>query len=328
MKKTFWGTFFLIVLFHFPAFAFVIFQDGFEYIAPLPGDNQVSNAWISHGWNFAKDEAIWPGDGCSAGAKGYLTTETSIPGYNGSFPGKIGGSSRVVKFYLRSGTCFAQTGYGQTDVWLKAQGSDNTYIPQNVWYQFWIYINHYGSEVSGIPNYCKLLYPSHDGAYPNIDIPYLVTIGGAYCNASGTWYHDPFSDWPPASQGAALIYNHQSAGGADSGINDTSHYIATNAWHLVKIHIDHTTQYGTYKQWIDGNVVINNTNENWAQGGAVDWQHGHRSVMLIPQWPGNPNDIKVDAWVYFDDFVIATTEADLPTYGQTPSAPKNVRIVN
>ena len=47
---------------------------------------------------------------------------------------------------------------------------------------------------------------------------------------------------------------------------------------------------------------------------------GHKAM----RWPTTVNTY--DGWMYYDDFVIATTEADLPTYGGGPLPPSNLRI--
>jgi hypothetical protein len=93
---------------------------------------------------------------------------TSIPGYSGPFPGT--NSTRVLAIEARPVTLQGDLPFAQTDFYLQLGGNSSAYddyIPGDVWFQFWIYPQNSGSQIStyGTRNkffyVCNTDYPCH-----------------------------------------------------------------------------------------------------------------------------------------------------------------------
>jgi hypothetical protein len=322
---------FLILFWAGTVNAAIIFQDGFEHAGASQQD------FLNAGWGNFKEWA------------GHITTVTqsafqTSTGNSLALPGTIGGNNRVCKFSLHAGQ--DQT---QTDTYLSVQDGTANYIPKNIWIQFWVYFNRYGSEMSKWMNHHKMLYPGHSDNYTSSSHPWLITYGtmaGLDGDLNG---YEPFGD-PVQSQyyGYANVYDWSETGGTQNAdlITVYSTYgnwnkvspsglfrnIRPNCWTLIKLHIDYTTanqgifglwlkEYHTSPRWNGFYELILNNAVRYDLVDGVDTTAMHH-ILLYFQTPGTADPIYNDAYVYVDDFILATTEADLPTYdGISPSPP-------
>lgn len=299
--------------------------DNFEYVAGRDDPNVVA-VFQQHGWSHAKTQQTGVGN-----PRGYLHTVNQIPGYAGAFPGIA--SNRVLAMDIlptlpnRDGT--NPTG-SQTDFYLQyGNGEDPASagaVPGNVWFQFWMYINYYGDQLSGFDRRNKFIYPCN-GPYPcsGGNIKWLMSIEpGSYIPH---WY-----EIAVPAQGEVFFATHIDRTNSTITSPDTADYDqgklgqtnlthpGPNQWTLVKINIDTSTQFGSYRAW------IRPLGGSWIQ--IADFRHGvdgfswvvnqiggHRTFrMPTTLGSGNPDQPRWDAYIYVDDFAMSRTEAALPQY--------------
>jgi hypothetical protein len=314
----------------------LIFFDNFEYEVGRDASNAIS---------IFQQRGLWTGgktQQSSTGAHGYLYTATSIPGYQGSFPG--GASSRVLVMEALPGSLG-----GQTDFYLQYGNGENAAydnaVPGDVWFQFWVYVNHYGSQSSHF-NTGKFIYPCN-AAYPCHTHKWMMTLSGRssepYWQSLGTPTYDsptngsafmsniantlyPVDDpATPENESVSTIVNT----GADQGNEwklghtNTAEHFTANRWTLVKIHLDTSTQSGRYEAWMRPMGGSWTKTAEWISGvtpgftWTINASHvgGHR-VFRMPSTIGEANAAvtSYDVWIYLDDFAIAHSEAGLPSY--------------
>lgn len=296
----------------------VIIQDNFEYA--VGRDDEDKSAFTTTGpWSAVKSR---PTD---AGAAGFTYTTTSISGYSGSFPGT--NSSRVLASEHRAGTYSV----GQSDTYLSFYGTGTPPIPREHWIQFWVYLQYYGDELSVYSN-MKFLYPCADD------------VGTGTC---GTGHHDwltqarqnfaglPYTDSVSSEDGHFYMYMWTQTGASWEYGGDSSNYsklgtknvsaavsqFQPNTWYLVKIYHNTASATPTYKMWrraqgeSEFTLMAEYVHGQSYSEAAFTWTPyattGYYRLNLMEM-----NDT-TDAWVYMDDFIIATTEGDLPTYAST-----------
>lgn len=287
-----------------------LFFDDFEYIANRESETQAT--FQAHGWNAAKAINI------TGSHAGYIYTVETIPGYSGSFPGI--NSARVLALENRSATVGSQSDfyleYGEV-----MDGRDN--VPANVWFQFWIYVNHTTDQPSYIDRGFKFIYPSISGDwYPSNSEHWIIGLGSAS--------YEPFWQELGANATDAFLRNRTYHGTArytaasetanvdKLGQTDLTERIRANRWQLVKIHIDTSNERGNrYESWIkplNGNWV---KVVEWIDGVTPDFEWiippervGGHGVFRMPTTV-NPNH---DWWIYIDDFAMTDSEADLIVY--------------
>jgi hypothetical protein len=297
----------------------LLFFDDFEYDVGREEANAPQIFQTEGGWSWAKTyQAGEPG------ARGYMYTSNRIPGFSGSFPGT--GSTRVLAMEALP-TSLA----GQTDFYLQ-YGDENASadtIPADVWFQFWIYPNHYDDPAdvedqrSVFSRSNKFLYPCKS-FYPCTTNTWLVSMGSAskepHNQELGPSAVDQFlvngdpedTDFQCASEYPTNAWK--------LGQTDVSERVVANRWTLVKLHID-TSGTGTWEgwlrpaggawvkviEWIDGTTPC----FNW----DVPDSTGHR-VLRMPTTVNEGEDpgVAYDYWMYMDDFAMATAESALPVY--------------
>ncbi|MCA9617652.1 MAG: hypothetical protein KC731_01435 [Myxococcales bacterium] len=288
-----------------------LFFDDFEYEVPATADPQNLARFQSAGWATAKAINVTGSHG------GNLYTAESIEGYAGSFPGVA--SNRVLCINSLAGTLGLQT-----DFYLQlGDGVTTDALPGDVWIQFWIYPNRVGAEQTGFHSREKFLYPC-DGPYP--------------CSTNKWLWMLSSSSYEPqnlaTSDGNAFIVSRDNTVGtvdyalaapenvSKIGQTDTSEWIAPNRWTLVKIHYDTSTTIGRYEAWLrplgGGFTQV----ASWLGGVTPDFTWdippeqvgGHRMLRMPTTMPANATNGSEDAWLYLDDFAIAESEADLPSY--------------
>lgn len=100
-------------------------------------------------------------------------------------------------------------------------------------------------------------------------------------------------------------------------LSGSSTMIFANTWTLVKIHIDTSSTYGTYEAWLKpaGSSFVKVS--EWIHGITPNftWPVTNVGGKKIFRMPTTLNTY--DSWQYMDDFVIATSEEDLPTYAES-----------
>lgn len=297
----------------------VLFHDGFNYAASR-NDPNAGNAFTSAGWGGFKSEASTPG------AKGYIYTTDTIPGYSGPFPGA--NSSRVLVIEaLPSSLGDRSTGFWgdmQTDFYLQYGdvNSPTDTVPSNVWFQFWIY------PTGNFDHYMKLIYPCR-GDYPCQDLKWLMYFGTV--SAEPHWIFNGLADIDgPASDtflrinapGASYSVPSYWGGSPDYGHQDLSEMLVANRWTKVKFHVDTSGPQGRYEAWLKplggpevkvaewyGDVTPNFT---WPNSPG-----GHRQFRMpttIGTWRMLSEEFNFDSITYMDDFSMATSEDDLPVY--------------
>lgn len=301
----------------------VIIRDNFEYA--VDRDTSDKSAFVSTGgWTGWKSR---PRD---TGAAGFTYTTTSIPGFVGAFPGTS--STRV----LCSEHLPDTYGVEQSDTYLHfwGAGSGNQKIPPTFYVQFWIYFQYYGDQLSRFTA-GKFIYPCGDdvsgGTCTTAHVDWLVIFREAFAGA-------PLESSVPAEAGHVYLWT-DTQGMADyayPGVEDANHWklgpnqvnaataqFQPNTWYLVRMYYDFSTNNPTHKMWRRTAAESEFTLLTDYVDGTTQYltwtpytTSGYFGINLMEM---NYDD----AWFYMDDFVIATTEADLPTYGSTPTRKLN-----
>lgn len=272
-----------------------------------------------------------------------MYTTQAIPGFTGRFPGA--GSSRVLALEARP-----YTYQGQTDFYLQFGRGEGPIgqLPANHWFQFWVYSANTPEQPSQYTG-GKFIYPNRATYYPatleNEGYVYLYTMS----KSSGT----PFGVHPCGGEAdrtvgcdsafLTTVWNSQD-GGVDNHITGMNWKlgenlapeppIAPNAWTLVKVHSDISGTdpravpgHAVYEQWVrrQGSATWVKTSEYFGGVTQVNGQtmsfrpaytDGFRMFRMPTTIGGTTAAVGdwYDHWMYLDDFVVATSEAALPTY--------------
>ena len=293
----------------------VYFFDDFDYAVSRDGDSATS--FTSQGWSGAKADNI------SGSGKGYLYTTTSIPGYSGPLPGR--NSGRVLALEGRP-----STNNFQTDFYLQYGSHYANEIPGDVWFQFWMYINHYddptnqNDQMSRFGRNGKLIYPTKD-AYPTHSSLWIM---GNSMNSKEPLNHDLGDDSMDFFINAADIENISYTRPDNStnwkiGQTNLNDRPLANRWVLVKLHMDTSTTSGKFEQWLKPMGGQWTKVTEWIDGVTPNfsWQipagdvGGHRTLRMPTTLnPCVDPNLSCDFWMYMDDFAIATSEDTLPVY--------------
>lgn len=298
----------------------LIFLDNFEYAVDRDNPQATQIFLQKGGWHGVKTIHN------RERANGYLYTTTHIPGYRGAFPG--GNSSRVLAM-----EALPQSRGFQTDFYLEYGDGENpafaNTIPGNVWFQFWIYVNHSGNQRSQFEARNKLIYACNT-AYPCHSHKWMLGFG-----TNSSQPHQRSLGIP--SDGDAFLTNGINSEVASIrntrlppgeewklGQTNTAERITANRWTLVKIHLDTSTQSGRYEAWMRPLGGAWTKIAEWIDGvtPGFTWKinaanvGGHR-VFRMPSTIGRASgSSNYDAWIYMDDFAIAASEAGLPVYSR------------
>jgi hypothetical protein len=277
-----------------PAYAAVVFEDDFEYEV----NRNATNAQVPF------EAAGW------ADVKATNTNYGGFGGYLYTVDDATLGSKVLVMESLPT------TVGGQTDYWLKLAG-DEGYIPADVWLQFWTY-----ATPGSLFHRMKLLYPCHQslpcpgesftwllGVIGSNNLPGTGTApdGGRFFRISGSTVNNTAVDPSDAQK----LYQNLSATPMLEG-----------TWYLVKIHLNTSGAQGTYESWMREHGVASFTKLAEWIGGVTpnfDWPIPveRRVGNLVFSMPTTVDTL--DGTTYMDDFIIATSESDLPTYTNAPS---------
>ncbi len=309
----------------------VVFSDRFEYVAGR-SDPNAANVFVQNGWSNAKTQQN------SSGAKGYLHTVTSIPGYSGAFPGT--NSSRVLAIEALPITLGVQT-----DFYLQyGNGSSSAYddtIPGDVWFQFWIYPLQSGSQTSTFGQrekffyVCNMDYPCHSHLWMIMSTPATNNPNNMF--PLGYPSQGEFFWLLRNSAGVSQITN--TTGDPDSqsaiGSPNPTEWMRPNRWTLVKMHVNTTATTGNSwevwlrpygRGWTKVSEWIGGRTPGFTWNIPSESVGGHRVLRM-------PTTSDYDYTMYMDDFVMATAESDLPVYPDagagvpSPQAPTNIRVI-
>lgn len=281
------------------------------------------------------------GSGCA-----YIYTVSSIPGFTGTFPGRNSSRVAVYENLPYTNDCYVGEWSGcpgnrwlQTDAFL-FYGQDTTgYIPANTWIQFWVYLNSSGSQVSQFRT-GKFLYTCGDYGAGSCDTGHMDWMG-VFSNENSYAPDCALDVGTYSSFYYAIDTQYIASGGAQytsegcGGTTDTLGYnqsvsspkFSTNAWYLVKMNYNMTNASApVFRMWVrKRNESSWTLYAEWIGGttSGLTWTAKYTSGM---KWLKLFDTVNCyDSWVYFDDFVIAEAESDLPVYfadtvdGKTPT---------
>ena len=294
-----------------------LFLDTFEYAVSRDGDTYKS--FVGAGWNYAKANNLG-----NSGAHGNLYTTDTIPGYSGPFPGK--NSTRVLAL-----EGLATSLGGQTDFYLHFGGDYDDQVPADVWFQFWLYTNNYddptdqNDQMSRFSNHPKFIYPTK-GGYPNRNSLWIINgshESKAPLRADTGLDSNEFFFYLADLENISYTGGNKYKNAWKIGQQNLDEHIIPNRWALIKIHIDTSTVNPVYEQWIKpmGGEWVKVA--EWIQGvtPGLNWTiapddvGGHKAFrMPTTQNPCRNKKLSCDNWQYLDDFAMATSEEQLPTY--------------
>jgi len=326
-----------------PAAAELLFFDDFDYAANSSTIRTESdNPFVSiGGWHYVKSLES-QAYASRLGSKGSLTTVSKAQfeantGNLDPWPGSGSGNTlRMAALNVEGGTDFYLQ-LGDLD------GREN--IPSNVYFQFWIYLNRHGSEITAVQNRHKFLYPSNDpyGSSTNkwlfslSSSPYMTLCpDGGSCSPGGD----------PSDGRAYMIERDPSVGtkrlttaGSDNwwktGPNLVPHdeaYIPSNEWRLVRIHFDTSNNSaGIFEVWMRAYGGTWVKTHEWIGGETPNFEWfgfgaGGHQVLRMPSTIGW-SDRDDGAYYYLRDFAMANSPDSLPVYEDERSAPMPPRDV-
>ncbi|MCP9452259.1 MAG: hypothetical protein NNA23_06200 [Nitrospira sp.] len=303
------------------AHAVVIFSDNFEYDV---GRN-ITNAdtlFQSHGWT-----AVKANNSSLRRGSGYIYTL-----FDASRNSRV-----LVLESLPTTAPPPEPGfpYQQTDYWIAfgGEGSPLTTLPANVWFQFWLY-----TTPASQFHTAKFIYPCR-GTYPcgGDSYTWLWTWQNG-CGPEGNYREALTGEWFWLTR--ANYANNQAVPEWDRDKlyqNRGCLPFRRGQWYQIRVHVDFSSAQGVYELW-----ARTSPTGSWTK--HAEWIGG---VTPQFQWPipadqrtGNrgfrmPTTVNaVDSTIYLDDFIIATSVADLEggagsgAGGDTtpPIPPRDVRI--
>lgn len=288
----------VIMLLPAHSLAAVVFQDSFDYVA----DRNVSNVetvFLGQGWT-----AVKANNATVNGGAGYLYT-IQPP----DWPSRV----LVMESLPTTSSC---SPWCQTDYYLQYGGENQPLgtIPANVWFQFWTY----ATPESRFAHQ-KFLYPCHT-SYPCPATSYLWLLSFDSIDLLGTG--DDYVQAPPGGRFFRMSCSacNYSGGGAPWNANklyqNLSHTpMLVNTWYQVRVHIDISGPQGVYELWMRERGTSTWTKLAEWIGGVTpnfDWpipaelRAGNKTLRM-------PTTVDLyNSTTYMDDFIMATSQEDLP----------------
>lgn len=280
-----------------------LFQDTFDYAVDrnTPGASAI---FVQHGWGGAKTYQ----DG-ETGGRGYVYTVNSIPGYTGPEP--EGGTLCLEALPATLG--------GQTDFYIQyGNGEDAAFenaLPSDVWFTFWIFINHDPSQPSQMEENkfiyaCNTAFPCHDYRWmlslsTNSADPHWNVVDGSqgdcFLNLSANPTYSQDTVVNPASTNPGYEWR--------MGQTNVTERIRPNRWQEVSIHLDTSTNQGVYEAWIQplGGEKVK-VAEYISEQNGFSWNiqapGGHRTFRM-PTTVGRASGVGFDQWLYLKNFRIS-----------------------
>jgi len=278
-----------------------MFRDDFEYDVSRNARN-AEVTFRAHGWTDAKANNTYFQRGA-----GYLYTQ-----YDPLLKSRV-----LVMESLPSRAPIPEGWrYAQTDYWLKYGGEEKplTTIPANVWFQFWTY-----ATPESRFDRLKFLYPSR-GVYPasrrdgRTDYMWLLSFQGR--DHTG-------KEGPPGSRFLAFEAWHAERGDTPHDPSQRQRLFQNLAprtpllagrWYQVRIHIDVSEEQGVYEAWVREKDGPWSKVAQWKGAVTRDFlwpiPAEERVGLRVLAMPTTVN--AVDSKMYLDEFVMASSERDLP----------------
>lgn len=306
-----------------------LFFDDFNYTVAY----NASQATKSGQFNSARGYSGFKDNVVSAGALGYLYTASSIPGSGAAIPGASG---RIL-------AAPAIAGAGQSDFYLNiAPGGEGVgTLPPDMWIQWWVYINNSGStgatgnaESTTFAYRSKWMYPQQSpstataGEYGWLFVPGADGFESVRETSGNTDSLDPGlpASYPTTEAFLALD--------TETAVNVNVVEYPTNArklyqnrnntvkltvgqWFLVKQRICVAPGQGQWHAWIRPYGGSFTKVAEWIGGvtPGFTWPCGSQEFTTGYYRMKMPSTEYLNNYKYFADFAIATSEANLPTYG-------------
>jgi len=250
-----------------------------------------------------------------------ISIVTSIPGHNG---GMCSGS-KAMRMY-------ADARAEQTDVNIRTGSGDSekydNYIPPVAWFQVCVYINYSGAELSTTTGRtmkffypCASIYPCHDNYW-------LLEMGTNSYNPFWASHGEPSDgNLYIASQAKSTGDPYWASGPQENrhklGQTSLAEWIKPNRWNVLRCKTDFSsTAAAQLDCWIGAKGSALTNVMSWHGGTPVE---GRDFTWTIPAAKGSrtfsipttvpaPNRSGPEIFMYLDDFIIATSEDDLPSY--------------
>lgn len=314
-----------------------LFFDDFDYVVTDSLDQGSANrdALWAAGYSRIKAENVdsaGVGEQSSqTGGGGYIYTVEvpDIPGHTGGAPGS---TSRALCINSRAGS----TGE-QTDFYFQL-GSSLGDIPANVYFQFWVYVARSGEQQTQFHGREKFIYPTRN-SYPatigNDGGHWIFELATNSSNPSGSSVENAGEAYALSRDGT-ILSSTPSWSDEDAISNGaTSHLGQTDAsaplwepnhWVETRIHYDTSGANGVYEVWTRTVGSAWTKRAEWIGGTTVagspfvwsidpSFRDGHASIRVPTTMPGPGSTApQYDAWIYLQDFAMAASAADLPTY--------------
>jgi hypothetical protein len=307
-------------------------MDDFNYTVPraASGTSQIDNGFVENGpWTSAKSEEF------DEGAKAYIYTVDPTSDIPGNTINPSATSDRVLAMESLAGTMA-----DQTDFYLAREihGQDNQVLPADSWIQFWYYTARSGDQMSGyFPG--KLLYPCRGRHGSCTNHGWLIGVKpystNPHCNSlpdnvTGHYILGNANSLGPDT--IELTVGNCDGEPAEFGTASTNDYLRPNTWYLLKFRLNTSTQTPSLEMWMREYSTNTWTKPlEWIDGVTPgfswiipeDRQRGHDYFRLITTlgYADDPNSdedtrhlYNLDSWMYFADFVVATSEQALPSY--------------
>lgn len=269
------------------------------------------------GWSYMKDNNL------SDGAKGYLYTASSIPGYSGTIPGSSG---RVLVVERE-----AEDGDGNGDLWLgygdyaDAATEAEAAIPSTLWLQYWQRTDPGTPAPNGKLWYPIPAYPGTRTGYPGSadEMPWFMTMGTSTLDPDGSSGTSPsFADgytyrleanrsdrtsWP--------AYNQWKLG--PNLVSGDAMFMHPGTFYLHKMYFNTSGPTGRWEwwkralgvmEWTKMAEFIPGVTPNFTWNTIPQERNGFRYMKWpVTSTPANTFQITDICW--------AAAEADLPVYG-------------
>jgi hypothetical protein len=322
MKKVIVGLILtLFVALEGTAWARVIKSDDFE---GYPSGDVDCSDMLAGGWNSCKEAptARYPENSSD------ISIVTSIPGYSGA----MCSGSKAMRMY-------ADARIKQTEVHVGNSSGDpkghNNYIPAVAWFQVCVYINYSSSELSTtLGRTMKFFYPCSD-IYPCRDNYWLLEMGTNSYNPFLASHGDPSRGNLYISSQARTTGDPYWASGAQEnrhkiGQTSLAEWIKPNRWNVLRCRTDFSDITAAKLDcWIGAKGAVLTNVMSWHGGTPVEgsdftWTipvaKGSRTFRIPTTVPA-PNRSGPEIFMYLDDFIIATSEDDLPDYSHGANEP-------
>lgn len=281
-----------------------ILADDFEYGADTTTctETEALSNWTK--WRFCTDRSTNPTD----------------TGYFGiSSLQKHSGSQSLLMRYLPS------TYNGQTITNLETY---NTNMGSDIWIDMWVYpVYEEAGMLSGSDPYNKWIYAYTDQAVQNAG-HWCVKIGPR--RYTGTSNQDMVEPMPDDHTGFFVSFNQKGCATVYSGQNLSGVYMPFNTWSRLVVHVNSSDSVSpNAEMWIDpgtGRLVkVAEHTLTWSDqpAGAANGTIDNYRIKLGTTWPGAGQSTNYyDAWVFVDDFKLATSRSDIDL---PPAIPQSLK---